>query len=172
MKKWFILPIILLFAFGCADSHRVSRKDLTNVRLSPQDAILIATPADGVYGEINYTGSGRQTAQIIHGAFAKYTSSLAISETVQSIGEASLAAREAGYKYLIYPTILHWEDRATEWSGLADRVEVKIEIVEAQPNYLLGSVVVNGKSGLATFGGDHPQDLLPEPIQTFVSSLY
>ena len=172
MKKWFFLMAILFCGFGCADTHHVDRKDLSGVRFSPQDTIFITTPDDGTYGEINYAGSGKHTARALNAAFAKHTSNTTVSETVQSIGEASLAAREAGYKYLIYPTILHWEDRATEWSGLPDRVEVKIEIVDAQPNYLLGSVIVKGKSGLATFGGDHPQDLLPEPIQAFVSSLY
>jgi hypothetical protein len=172
MKKCVLLIGLLLLVLGCADTHRVDRKDLSGVRLSPQDTILIALPADGSYGEIKYTGSGRQTAQIINAAFAKHTTGSSISNAVQTIGEASLAAREAGYKYLIYPTILHWEDRATEWSGLPDRVEIKIEIVEVQPNYLLGSMIVIGKSGLFTFGGDHPQDLLPEPVGAFVSSLY
>ena len=172
MKQWFLFTMLLLFVVGCADTHHVNRKDLAGVRFSPQDSVFIATPEDGIYGEINYAGSGKQTAQIINAAFARHTSNTTVSNAVQAIGDASLAAREAGYKYLIYPTILHWEDRATEWSGIPDRVAVKIEIVEAQPNYLLGSVVVNGKSGLATFGGDHPQELLPEPIQAFVSSLY
>ncbi|WP_254924651.1 DUF4823 domain-containing protein [Aeromonas sp. A35_P] len=29
-----------------------------------------------------------------------------------------------------------------------------------------------GKSKWATFGGDHPQDLLPEPTEKYVNSLY
>ena len=32
--------------------------------------------------------------------------------------------------------------------------------------------IVKGSSGLATPGGDHLQDLLPEPVAEFVSSLF
>ncbi|WP_337219713.1 DUF4823 domain-containing protein [Vibrio parahaemolyticus] len=31
--------------------------------------------------------------------------------------------------------------------------------------------MIEGKSGLATFGGDKPQDLLPEPTKEFLSSM-
>ncbi|WP_428785404.1 DUF4823 domain-containing protein [Vibrio splendidus] len=33
------------------------------------------------------------------------------------------------------------------------------------------SGIIEGKSGLATFGGDHPQDLLSEPVSEFMASL-
>lgn len=80
--------------------------------------------------------------------------------------------RKSEFKYLVYPTILHWEDRATEWSALPDRVEVKIDLIETATGKLLDSVVIRGKSGLATLGGDHPQDLLPKPVDEFVSTLF
>ncbi|MFK7698008.1 DUF4823 domain-containing protein [Pseudomonas caspiana] len=32
--------------------------------------------------------------------------------------------------------------------------------------------IVKGSSGLATVDGDHPQDLLPEPVAEFGSSLF
>jgi hypothetical protein len=73
---------------------------------------------------------------------------------------------------LVYPTILHWEDRATEWSGIPDRVEIKIEIIGATTGKGLDSAIIKGKSGLATFGGDHPQDLLPKPVEDYVSGLF
>ncbi len=34
------------------------------------------------------------------------------------------------------------------------------------------SVSIYGTSKRGTFGGDHPQDLLPEPINKWVESLY
>jgi Domain of unknown function (DUF4823) len=80
--------------------------------------------------------------------------------------------RKSEFKYLVYPTILHWEDRATEWSALPDRVEVKIDLIETATGKLLDSVVIRGKSGVATLGGDHPQDLLPKPVDEFVSTLF
>ena len=76
------------------------------------------------------------------------------------------------YTYYVVPEILHWEDRATEWSGLPDRIEVKIIVSDARRNGEIGSAIISGKSKWATFGGDHPQDLLPEPIKIYVESLY
>lgn len=82
------------------------------------------------------------------------------------------SARKSKSKYLVYPTILHWEDRATEWSSIPDKVEVKIELIDTTSGETATAVVIKGKSGIATLGGDHPQDLLPKPIQEFVASLY
>lgn len=75
------------------------------------------------------------------------------------------------YTYYVVPEILHWEDRNTEWSGIPDRVEIKLVVYDTLRSEL-ASVVVSGKSKWATFGGDHPEDLLPEPLRQYVESLY
>jgi hypothetical protein len=134
--------------------------------------VFIAVPEDGIYGADTYRGSGQSTAQIIYSAFAKHTRSAQVGRSVQGFDQALAAARTSGQKYLVYPTILHWEDRATEWSAIPDKVEVKVELVDSATGTALVSGVIRGKSGLATFGGDHPQDLLPKPVEEFVSSLY
>ena len=76
------------------------------------------------------------------------------------------------FDYLVYPSILHWEDRATEWSAKADRVKVKLVVVDVKTKQVIKSGIIEGKSGLATFGGDRPQDLLPEPTKEFLSSMF
>ena len=68
--------------------------------------------------------------------------------------------------------IVHWEDRATEWSLKSDKVEVKITVHDVARGRMLASAVVSGSSGLLTIGGDHPQDLLPEPMDSYVGSLF
>jgi hypothetical protein len=158
---------------SCADTHEVVRSDTSrDVRLNATSTIYIAVPADGVYGPNTYHGSGQNTAQIIYSAFAKRSRSTKVGRNSQSFAEARAAALSDDREYLVYPSILHWEDRATEWSSRPDIVEVKIEVVETASDRSIASAVIKGKSGLATFGGDHPQDLLPEPIEEFVSSLY
>jgi len=78
----------------------------------------------------------------------------------------------AAVDYFVVPEILHWEDRNTEWSGKKDVIEIKITVVDAASGSALASSVISGKSKWATFGGDHPQDLLPKPLQAYVDSLY
>lgn len=173
MKHYFVAIVSVLLVVSCADTHKVTRIDASpDVRLEPTSTIYIAVPEDGVYGAKTYRGSGQNTAQIIHSAFAKRSRSTKVGRNPQSFDEARAAALSNNWEYLVYSIILHWEDRATEWSGISDKVEVKIEVVEAATDRTVASAVIKGSSGLATFGGDHPQDLLPEPIEEFVSSLY
>lgn len=161
------------FLSACADTHQLIRDDSqAMIRLSPADTVFIAVPEDGVYGDDTYRDSGHNTAQIIYSAFAKHTHSAKVGRTIQSFEEALSSTRQNAQRYLVYPTILHWEDRATEWSSIPDKVEVKIEIVNSTSGETIASGIIKGKSGLATFGGDHPQDLLPEPAEEFVSSMY
>lgn len=54
---------------------------------------------------------------------------------------------------------------------IPDKVEVKIDVVEVRSGEVLGSGIIKGKSGTSTLGGDHPQDLLPEPMTRFVDSI-
>ncbi len=112
------------------------------------------------------------TAQILYAALARRSRSAKVGRSFQSFEEALESARANKQKYLMYPSILHWEDRATEWSSIPDKVEVKVELVDVPSGSTITSAVIKGKSGLATLGGDHPQDLLPEPAEEFVSSLY
>ena len=76
------------------------------------------------------------------------------------------------YAYFIKPVILSWEDRATEWSGRPDRIEIQLVIYDAVTKQELASSSYTGRSKVATLGGDHPQDLLEEPTNAYVNSLY
>ncbi len=171
MKCLFAIYITLVLS-GCADSHQLIRNDSSTTKLISTDTIFISVPEDGFYGSDIYRSSGKNTAQILRSAFAKHTRTATVGRSTQNFDQALTSAKQAGKNYLVYPTILHWEDRATEWSAIPDRVEVKIDVINTTSGNTTASGIVKAKSGLATFGGDHPQDLLPQPIEEFVSSLY
>lgn len=169
--KKIYLYIISLFLFGCADTHQLVRTTNNQISLSKDKPVLIIAPKDGQYGGQYYAGSGATTAQIITASFAKYT--LQIDAVKNKDFKSAISyAKENNYYYLVYPLILHWEDRATEWSGISDKVSVKISILEVSSGSELDSVIIEGESGLATIGGDHPQDLLPKPIDEYVKGLF
>jgi len=171
-KRFFVIIWVLLIA-SCADTHKVVRTDGSpNMLLESNSTIFIAVPRDGVYGANTYHGSGQNTAQIILSAFAKRSRNTEVGRTSQSYKEARETALSKKLEYLVYPVILHWEDRATAWSGIPDRVEVKIDVVETASDRSIASAVVKGASGIATLGGDRPQDLLSDPVEEFVSSLF
>ena len=170
MRNAFLLAIAITLT-GCADTHQWAPMQRPAAPISTNNTFYISTPADGEYGDNTYTGSGRNTAQIILGAFARKAHSVRIGPLASNYDDALRLARSSGQDILIYPTILHWEDRATEWSMIPDKVEVKIEVIQVNSGDTLSSGIVKGSSGLATLGGDHPQDLLPEPIAEFVAAL-
>lgn len=77
-----------------------------------------------------------------------------------------LAARNGNFTYLVAPEILHWEDPATEWFAIADRIQIKIQIMDPVNGQTLEAGLLEGKSIVTTFE-DYPEDLLSQPIFTF-----
>lgn len=75
------------------------------------------------------------------------------------------------YDYIVIPEILHWEDRATAWSGLPDKIEVSVEIYD-NTKKLLKSAILSGKSASMTLGSTDPGELLEEPLANFFKSVF
>ena len=169
------VALVLLSAalVACADTNRVvPDTQSSGTKLQSAASAYVAVSADGAYDNKEYRGSGATVSRIVKTALLPHMEHVVVSNAVESYPEALQAAKTGNYGYLIFPTILHWEDRATEWSGRSDKVSVKIVVVEVSTATILSSATIEGKSGLATFGGDHPQDLLPEPIAKHIDSLF
>lgn len=167
-------PLALCFTLlltGCASTYKHDVVSQPIVKLERGKAILIATPQNGAYENKVYQSSGRQTAAVVQSAFARFTNNVTISSRCSDLA-CLRTESDLNFSYFVVPEILHWEDRNTEWSGIPDRIEVKLIVVGALNNNEIASVVISGKSKWATFGGDHPQDLLPEPIKQYVEGLY
>jgi len=172
MKCLLILGFIA-FLSGCADSHQLVRiGEEQPISLEKINNLYISIPQDGKYAKKHYLGSGAHTSRIILMAFSKFSSKVKTGEKYQSYEKALSFARINNYDYLIFPTILEWEDRATEWSGIPDRVSIKISLIKIESEKSVQSVIISGKSGWATLGGDHPQDLLLIPIEEYVRTLF
>lgn len=75
--------------------------------------------------------------------------------------EAVSVAGAADADFLVYPQIVHWSDRATEWSGIPDRITLDLTIYDIATGDVLNRQEIRASSRWATFGGDHPQELLP-----------
>jgi hypothetical protein len=169
----------LIFIAGlvsaCSATYKQYVLEEPSTKLVKGNSVLIATPADRWYGKIEYSGSGRMTALATRAAFARFSNNISISAECKDL--ACLRKSASGpFDYYVIPVILHWEDRATEWSRLPDKIEVKIEVkimvYDGGTRKELASTLIAGESKWATFGGDHPQDLLPEPLNSYVESLY
>ncbi|CAI1494355.1 Uncharacterised protein [Serratia quinivorans] len=171
MKGLLLFSSAILLLTGCSAKYNTNDIQKNTELLIKDTAIVIAIPADGVYETHSYAGSGNGTATAVKAAFSRHSDNVSIFADCKDI--ACLKNNHPIIRgYYVIPQILHWEDRATEWSGIPDKIEVKITIYNAESNTRVASTIISGKSKWATFGGDHPQDLLPEPVNTYISSLY
>ncbi len=141
-------------------------------KIAPGARIYIVTPRDGRYGDQQYQGSGETVASAFDGAFSRYADSVIIGSSGDDTKDIFAAAKEKQCQYIVIPKIIHWEDRATEWSGIRDKMEIFVKVVSVETNIEVVSAYINGKSGWATFGGDHPEDLVKAPVAQFAASLF
>lgn len=167
-----VVLVLIAFLAGCADSHNWTPQQNGSLRITQSDRVFVTTPADGEYGNHIYSGSGRNTSNIIASAVSTKSRLVRTGGVADNYEDAVAQAQRNEQDILIFPTILHWEDRATEWSMIPDKVEVKVDVIDVRSGDVISSGIIKGSSGIATLGGDHPQDLLPEPTAEFVSSLF
>lgn len=134
--------------------------------------IYVAIPFDASFKEKVAQGSGKATAQAFYAAFARHIKGTYISRNPESLDEALDSARQIGAQYLVYPNILRWEDRATEWSGRRDRLQLKVDLIDLSTSRVAFSREISATGKWMTDGGDTPIDLLGEPAEEFVNALF
>ncbi|EMU1126976.1 DUF4823 domain-containing protein [Citrobacter sp. CK184] len=170
MKRFLLVSAVILLA-GCSAKYNTNNIQSNTEQLVKDAPVAISMPSDGVYETRTYAGSGNSTATALKAAFLRHSDNVAIYADCEDV-TCLKNNHTIHHGYYVVPQILHWEDRATEWSGIPDKIEVKITIYNAESNNRIASTIISGKSKWATFGGDHPQDLLPEPVNSYISSLY
>lgn len=168
LKAIFIGGLLIIMT-GCASTFTRDTVIAPQATLQRSGSVLIATPENGSYGGYIYEGSGTATANAVRAAFSRFSNQVQVSRHCSQL--QCLITNSPVFDYYAVPTILHWEDRATEWSGKVDKIEVKVVVYDRNQK-VLTSQLIHGKSKWATFGGDHPQDLLPGAVNPYIESLY
>ena len=160
------IAALIIFATmisGCAATYKQNTLAEPSAKLVKGKSVVISTPANGFYESKEYPASGRMTALAVRAAFARFSNATTVAPDCKDLA-CLKGVPSPSFDYYVIPEILHWEDRATEWSGIPDKIEVKVSIYDGLSWKELASTIISGKSKWATFGGDHPQDLLPEPL--------
>lgn len=167
-----VTAIIVFLISGCANKYKTDAFDPPAQPLSSSASAYVMLAADGAFGSSLYSGSGRSTSQATVAAVSAHLNRVDMASNKESRDEALRSAKAKGINYVFEPTILHWEDRATEWSGRPDRITIKVVVWDVETGMVLASTVARASSKWGTFGGDHPQDLLPHTMTTFVNGLF
>ena len=173
MKRLLILVVSLVTLSGCASQYQIRSLSGSDhaVVLNRRGGVYITVPADGRYQDIHYPGSGQLVAQVLAMEFSKY------ARTVQTApsrlrDDGMSEARRAGSDYLVVPMITHWEQRATEWSGLPSRMGLRITVLDVASGKQLLSEGIVARTSKVTFTATTPDALLKKPIEKVVKRLY
>lgn len=165
------LLLICLLLVGCVHTYGEQRIE-ERERLAAGSSFYVSMPESGAFAGRSYPDSAKQTALAVTQAFRRHAGRVDLSTEVLPHDAALEAALEGGYEYLVIAIIDHWEDRATEWSGKPDRISLRVAVYRAADGEVVNAARLEGTSRWATFGGDHPQELLPQPIDRYVDSLF
>jgi hypothetical protein len=169
---------VLLVLASCAHKYHVLRDParLQGFILSQDAQIFVAVADDGYFGETRYHNSGVTTTMAIVRAFSAYTRHLEAALEPVNLATTIERAKAGGYEYLVWPMILHWEDRASEWSGIPDRISLRVAIIDVSTGSLLDSTIISAESrvdgGFSTSPSDLPEDLLKRPLADYASQLF
>ncbi|KTA92210.1 hypothetical protein VO71_15170 [Aeromonas salmonicida subsp. smithia] len=127
--KPYLGALFSLLAIGCSSTYQQANVQTMTNKLDASQGVLISQPQDGSYETTQYQNSGQMTAQAIYTAFSKKAHRVEI--TTSCHGDPCLTNIEpTQFRYYVKPVILHWEERATEWSGKPDVIEIQVVIYD------------------------------------------
>ena len=163
---------VLLIQYGCA-TYNINRAGNSQApKLDSAGSAYVCLCEDGKFRSKVYHGSGMLTAQIIRDNLSKYLSKVTIGGKTETCNEAFMAALYEGYKYLICPSLVQWEDHKTEQTNIQDTITIEIIVLDTLSNSQLDVATIIGKGSRVSRGGNQPQDLLVTPIQIYIGSLF
>ncbi len=174
MKCIAIVVAALIFPLlsGCVHKYAVPVPQ-SGANLIPKNSIVyVATPPNGRDDRPRtYEYSGGWTSSAMVQALSNRGIRAVVGAPAKSPSGALGAARVAKAQYMVFPGIVHWSDRATEWSGMPDRITLRVILTEVRSGEVLDNREIRASSRWATFGGDHPQELLPILSEQWAASI-
>jgi len=173
MIKKYALVACLLALSGCVSKYRIDSYAAPNAHLDKNASFYVTLREGGQYDGTVYPNSAAATAQAPRTALLIHVDKVVVGTTKgEDTASAIAQAKQQGLTNVVQAIILNWEDRATEWSGIPDKITLKMAIYNVQTGATVSSTVTSASSKWGTLGGDHPQDLLPEPTKRFVDPLF
>jgi hypothetical protein len=170
----------IFLAVGCSSKYKnletFSDSALSSVDLSSGMVVVNnTTPGYCVYNGHPYPKSGIYLSNSILQIAKSYSQNVVLSSNITKSPAdflSYLTAKKVDANYLIFATIDNWEDHATEWNGIPDRITIRMELYRISDGLLLANDYFMASSKWATFGGDHPQDLLEVPLNKIISKWF
>jgi hypothetical protein len=174
IRSILISSLLLAGATGCQNTYKQTTTEVkpNATALKSTSRIYVAMPEDAMDKKETVATSGRRTMLALRDAFKRHTKNVVASQVPETLPDSITHARLLDCEYVAYPTILKWQDRKTEFTGVRDKLQLRVDLVSVESGEVIRSTTVEAKSKMMTDGDEAPQDLLPEPVDKFVRSLF
>lgn len=169
-----VAAAVALGGVGCQSTVKqtITEAGPEGAPLRPGARVYVATPEDAIDKKEHVMGSGGRVAMVLQDSLKRHTRNVVKARNAETLEEALNHARDLSYEYVIFPTILKWQDRPTEWTGVRDKLQVKIDLVAVDTGRVIRSTTIDGKGKWMTDGEETPQDMLAEPVDKFVRAMF
>ncbi|MDR3258256.1 MAG: DUF4823 domain-containing protein [Fusobacteriaceae bacterium] len=166
------LGFIVFLALSCTTTSNVRSTSSNKITLGANKVVYLNLPRDGRYQGTIYRGSAQTYQELLEISIENYVSKIVLGKEYETINECTNTAKNNNADYLLYSTIINWEDRATVWSGIADTLTIKIEIIELGIDKKIYEAELFGKGKNLTFSTGSPEDLLPELFEELIKNIF
>ena len=173
MNKILCFSSVVLLA-GCASAPYESESIhlyQSNEPLSSEGQISVQTPNNALFDDTEYEISGEKTATAFKTALESHAKKVNIIDACE-LNNCLKNAKSIGSKYLMALNLIYWEDRATNWSGKADRLTIKVSTYDVSSGDLLNASYLHTNTSIYVPSGGHVEDYLPFLSNQYVRSLY
>lgn len=176
MKKVCLKLCLVLCLFstlvGCATTEISFNQN--SKKISTTKSIYVMLPKDGTYGTTTYDFSGNVVQRYLVKGFQKHSQvAVQAASSVTTLQKGLAEAKNQKIDLLVCPEITQWEDRFTAWSGIRDKVNINVRIIDVKSNKVLSTADLygTGKSGMFS-GNDKPDIIVPRLVDKYMESLY
>lgn len=146
----------------------------SSIAAERSSVICVLVPHDAAFEGEFYSGSGSEVAEKIRDTLEK----IGRSSRLVSLAQANVLTlcKEKEAALVLQPTILHYEDRATGWSGKPDRIELKLSLYKLDQPDQMRSIYYEAKSSIMysaffEWGNAKPSALLQDDFEHSILKL-
>ena len=87
------------------------------------------------------------------------------------LGDAVRSAVDRGAGYLLVPEVRDWYDAETQYTGVRDRIEIELRLLQLRPRATVASVIFKKRSGVLAIHDHSPTRLLDHTFTAAIRQL-
>lgn len=164
------LMMVLLACGGVRINRSMADPSFRMPRDSP---IYVTLARDGEYGGILQPGSGRAVSRALSEVLSYHNPRVSLAEGAEGAAEALESANALGAAFIVAPEVVSWENRATNWSGKPDRVQLLIRVLRVPGGRPLDATTIRIEGpSVVDLGANGPGALLHGALADYAEQLF